>query len=96
MRKVQLQTSDGRAVTSGLIPPFSTHPDVIFWGTRTFTFATAGAEALVYREAFAVALVSDEHGNFPQPTEGAFGAVLETDEAGRKQVHIDSGDSQDR
>jgi hypothetical protein len=69
MRKVRLETSDGRAVTEGLIPPFLAppgavrgEPDVIFWGERVFTFALNSEAHAVYREAFAVALVMDTEG----------------------------------
>lgn len=78
MRKVRLETSDGRQVTEGLIPPFlpvrgSSYgdPDVIVWGERIFTFAVSAPDVAVYREAFAVALVMDTEGNAgtPAPTE---------------------------
>lgn len=74
MRKVQLQTSDGRMVTEGLIPPFLPpagaargEPDVIVWGSRFFTFAVNTPAHAVYREAFMVALVCDVDGNSGTP-----------------------------
>ncbi len=73
MQSVHLWTGKNPAslVTSGLIPPFQTLPDVVYWGVRTFQRddtldddTHAG-----YRESFAVALVTETTGEY---TEGQF------------------------
>lgn len=65
MIKVNLETKDGQAVVAGLIPPFLELPAVITWGTRVFTLHSERGQTsgpIIYREAFAVALVTGEDG----------------------------------
>ena len=65
--KIRLTTRQGATVAEGELPPFNERPDVVFWGLRVFTLdgpSTAGvagfAGLVVYREAFAVALVPEQ------------------------------------
>lgn len=69
MQPVMLYTSSGGFVVRGHIPPFMTgmEAEVILWGSRVFTLSrnegvpVRGRDgALVYAEAFAVALVITE------------------------------------
>jgi len=75
MQKIILETSDGRPVVTGLIPPFNALPPVVIWGERFFqlhhdrvhvdhTGAVAwfADETPVYREVFVVALAIVEEG----------------------------------
>lgn len=68
MKKVRLYTSTGAKptidlggfVVEGEIPPFNIPPEVLMWGARLFVFVSTEEDTGVYlyREAFAVALVS--------------------------------------
>jgi hypothetical protein len=54
---VRLETKGGCFVCNGSIPPFHELPEVLLWGTRVFQFDCQLPTVIVYREAFAVALV---------------------------------------
>ena len=51
---VRLETSDGRFVAEVEVPPFTTPPDVLIWGNRTFIYESNRPPQPVYRECFAV------------------------------------------
>lgn len=61
MHKIRLETADGSYVTTAVIPPFTSMPEVLTWWERTFTLATPvweTAKGPTYSEAFAVAVIS--------------------------------------
>lgn len=67
MQGVKLYTADGEFVVSGKVPPFleGKEADVLLWGERVFKLNRGGTGvaitdhdgALLYTEAFAIALV---------------------------------------
>lgn len=67
--KTRLETADGALVTTGVLPPFSEPPRVLMWGARHFTFdrreverhdTGEANEVMIYREAWAAALLDPE------------------------------------
>lgn len=73
MIKIELRTEDGEFVVNVAIPPFQVLPDVIVWGTRTFTFNSAVGDntnnkpIAIYKEAFCVAAVLEWKDDFNIP-----------------------------
>jgi hypothetical protein len=60
MDKVILETAHGGYVGTFSVPKFNAPPEVLTWGTRTFIPMPGRSRDFmpVYREAFAVAIVS--------------------------------------
>jgi len=62
MEEVKLYTSDGKLVTTVVVPNFQTPPDVIIWGSRVFV-----RKGKKYKEAFAhVAIWEAKHEGIPE------------------------------
>jgi hypothetical protein len=58
---IKLVTADGGFVGYATIPPFTTRPEVIMWGSRVFKLTGHGGDNGqtygIYREVFTFALV---------------------------------------
>lgn len=63
MIKVALETTTCKLVTTGRIPPFSTLPEVLLWGTRVFKLVAPPWDPdkpVVYRECFSAYLADTD------------------------------------